>query len=642
MSDRVLIVASAEESREPAFLISKFLASNGYSASTCLSDDADSDVKADVSLDEETSLGGFDAVVFLDDGGDEAAAGRLAENASKKGLVMGGFSAAGCAVLAGAGALKDEFVCSGLPDDFYEGTKERVDSPSVRSDKVVTGAGDCAQGFGVVLVDALGGKVKKIIHGEGDQAEALVIADIASWPRWWPLARSLSSKGVTLGVARWSDVDVSAGRVANVVVMSPERNAVSLGDMPLPRSVLVREGGIEAVRRLEAVGCRNVNSSRAIEALSRADVAGDAATLLGKEAALSVDSLMREGAVAAPPGGRIVGRGDMALVTSDGVEYRIVGPSEVMGAARNLGARPPRGGERVLLRREAAGWVASSSSGEAAAVAARTALVAHAMAGDPNDLGEMEVTVSAEATVPVSVSALPGGEHDVSDSMARNVEDDMLRFYLERELGEEGIFLQPDKRLVIRGPRGSRAMEAEDALSHFVDMGRRALRREIDALEAGREPDPWDERASRRHRHVLRCLLGMLSENGILPGLGPKVATAALKVAYQYGRSVGGINFGLAGDLAMEARHWRWSVDEDDDILSRYSQPTNYGAGQGEPGKSFYRSLTRYNPEYTDQKMGDKTKWGVYYVWEEPRRDPWLWDKRYVDGVYPMNKSLKP
>jgi hypothetical protein len=643
MSNRVLVVACHEKAREPAYHITEFLTSNGYSSQTCRAKHDESEVKADVTLNEETSLEDYDAVIFLDDGGDDTLSKKLAKKALNKGLVLGGFSQPGCMILAQIGALKDANVCEGLPDEAYKGVKKQVSAPAVRSDDIVTGTGDCALGFGVVLVDALGGKVKKIVESEDESAGALVIADSGSWPRWWSLAQVLSSKGLSLGITEWENIDVTAGMAMRTVIMRPDRRSVTVGNIHLPRSVLVRDGGLDEIKALEAVGCRNVNSSHAIEAISEADIIAEASLLIDPPKSGDV---MRKGRVSASKNGRIVGRGDVALFSKDGTNYEILDRPGANKIAKKMGAVCAGIEEKVLLHRSSAGWVALTENEAVAEVAIKTALVSHAMVDDPDSLGEIEVNVSVseDGAVPSCVCALPSGDHDVSESMARNAKREHLRYDLERDLGNEGVFLQPDGQIAIRAPRGLRTFPAEDAISFLVDLAQGALGREVDAMESGKEVDAWDERASRRHRHVLRCLLGVLHETGILADSDPEVVTAATKVAYRYDyghTSVGGANFGLASDFSINARVWPW--EEDADFLERgFNQPMTFGGGQGEPGKAFYRNLRRYNPEYEDQKSPHTNTWGVYYVWEEPRRTPYSWSNRFIDGVYPMNKSLKP
>lgn len=132
---------------------------------------------------------------------------------------------------------------------------------------------------------------------------------------------------------------------------------------------------------------------------------------------------------------------------------------------------------------------------------------------------------------------------------------------------------------------------------------------------------------SRCLRHLVRCLAFLL-------GFVEKTQKTASYSPYE---SHGGANFGLATDnLDMDARVW--SYEEDEDFLEKGTQYNNMGGGQGEPGKAFYKNMSRYNPEYLD----GATTYGVYYVWDEPRRTPYDWRSRFIDGVYPMNPALKP
>lgn len=161
MLDKVLIVANADESQEPAFEVITELRVSGYSSDLCRAPSENSKIKPDRLLHEATEISDYKAVIYMDDGGDEKSSLLIAKNANKAGVVVAGYGK-GCMILAAAGCLKKKHVCMGLPKDAYKGAK-MVKAPTVRSDNIVTCVGNCPGGFAVLLLDALGGEVKKVV-----------------------------------------------------------------------------------------------------------------------------------------------------------------------------------------------------------------------------------------------------------------------------------------------------------------------------------------------------------------------------------------------------------------------------------------------------------------------------------------------
>jgi hypothetical protein len=517
MSKKVLVVAMREASREPAYITSKVLSENGYSTATCNAEH-ESAIHPDVTLSKDTSLDGYEGLIFIDDGGDADAAIALAKKAESD-TAIGGLSPDGCLILSAAGKFKDHHVCAGLPKEAYDGAEEQVDAPSVRSDNLVTGVGDCANGFAFLMVDALGGKVKRIV--ESEEAEEVVVAD-----------EEFSEKVV------------------------------------------------EAIRNLK-----------------------------GKKA--SARDMFRRGAVHQFGEKTVFGRGDIALASKDGEEYEIITPEGTDSVAERVSVRVVRGND---------GWQLSGPSRHASydELAIDTAIVAQAMAEDPEGMDELEVVMLADDSGPdvQSVSKIPCNNHGEKDR----------HYYLERDLGAEGIFLQPDGGVAIKLPSGTKKLGAEDALEFMAKAILESSSREMDDIERNGSPDPWNDRSSRRHRHVLRCLIGLLSDIGAISWpMSETVRTAAVGKFADKGYSVGGANFGLSTDnLDITTRVYPYK--EEEDYLNDKDK--------------FVKNLGRYNPEYINTP--DPTTWGVYYVWDEQRRDPYSWYRRFTDGVYPFNEALKP
>lgn len=458
MPHKVLIVACHEESRQSAYILTEVLESSGYSCeNTHVDTEGESQVKVDRIMEPEMSISDFMGVVFFDDGGNEEIAEGIAKKALDKEIVLGGFSVRGCNVLHNAGALKGAYVCGGLPDEFYSKAKERVESPSVRSDKIITGTGDCAGGFGIVLIDALGGKVKRII--------------------------------------RSNEMD-------------------------------------EYIKLTQPVAPKDA---------PRAKVA------------------MRSGA----------------------------------------------GGWRVT-----ASSVKPSDSPKAYMAALHAVVVAQSICEDPDDITDATVSVAFGDEGP-SVEYVETNQEQESASRKNR---QRMAIQLERELANEGVFLQPEGTVHIVCHPSGKTFSPDDAVEELRKRTIEAIEEEISENKAGRA-DAWTSLCARRHRHVLRCLIGLLT----LMGHRPKYVFAA--------QSIGGPNFGTAvSDMDMRARVWPYFEDE----------------GWMEDRQKYIEDLPRYNPEYVSESQSNPNAYGVYYVWDEVRRPPYLWKDRMTEGPYPFNDALKP
>jgi hypothetical protein len=276
MSHKVLLIASLEYSRRAALEISEGLREYGYAPLIAhAKEDDESKISSDISLSGVGDMGAFSGVVFLDDGGDSKRCEQICEDANKQDKMIAGYGL-GCVVLASAGALVDKYVCQAM--EGVEGAKI-VDSPSVRCDNIVTCIPGCSAGFVVLLIDALGGEIKNVIHSsagtELPPRSALVISKTERWPEYWGLARKLHASGVVLAMANWNDVDIENRDVKSCIVLDvPAMDIRRLVSQPLPKSIWFKqtsiglEESIDAVASLESIGCRNVNSSAAMRGMS--------------------------------------------------------------------------------------------------------------------------------------------------------------------------------------------------------------------------------------------------------------------------------------------------------------------------------------------------------------------------------------
>jgi hypothetical protein len=533
-----------------------------------------------------------------------------------------------------------------------------VDSPSARSDKIITAVGDCVSGFVILLVDALGGKVKKIVTSapEGEPSEALVVTEASSWPSFWRLARGLAAP---LGVASWEDIDLTRRRVSRMVVLDPSRGSVSTRSCEVPRSVWVRHAGCpiaEAVKGLEGIGCRNVNSSSAIAALSDEEGVRAMLASLGKVCprkyvgAEPDESVVREvmanGAVhfLARQGRVVLGRGDKAIVSSEGPRHDVMSEEDLREALKNESVSEARGRTVITATRGKDGWSPSSircfgrADPERAVEAAMEAcLVAQSAAGDGLNELQVDVGEGKEGPAVESVKPVPEEEHDVSEILGGGGKSERKRHLAERELAHWGVYLQPGKKVAVRTPEGLVSLPPDKALEYLWGKARAAVKREIRGLEAER-PSPWASMVATRHRHVLRLLGWLLDEMGWLRWRSPKVAAKATQMVKVAADSFGGANWGRGMEdmQGMESRVWLWGEDEED-LTDKPMAPS------AQDPKRNPRIQPRYNPEYEDYTQKDKSEYGIYgRWWEMGRNDPYYWDDRLDQSPYPWNKALKP
>ena len=76
-------------------------------------------------------------------------------------------------------------------------------------------------------------------------------------------------------------------------------------------------------------------------------------------------------------------------------------------------------------------------------------------------------------------------------------------------------------------------------------------------------------------------------------------------------------------DLPMQERKWSWDEGEDEYFKNRSDAK---------------KSQVRYNPEEAGGSVNPKT--GFYYVWQELRNAPYLFDDREDESPYPGRNSL--
>lgn len=283
---KVLLVAFLDQSRDAVYEVSTGLKEAGYGIDICFAhqDEEDDDfveskITPDLYLTDKMDLQIYSGVVFFDDGADSKASEIIAKRAEKVDIAIGGYSH-GVQILNDAGLLKDKFVAIGFPKEFYKGAKQ-VNSPAVRSENVVTASGNCAAGFVMLMIDALGGSVLNIVESSSSPVAIpntfAVISRLERWPEYWELAERLAQVGKRLMIADWERIDVRSRTVAGFLTLEPgssvkvqahKASAILPANLWFKQTSIGSEETIAAVEALEAAGCTNVNSSETIKTAS--------------------------------------------------------------------------------------------------------------------------------------------------------------------------------------------------------------------------------------------------------------------------------------------------------------------------------------------------------------------------------------
>lgn len=280
---KVLLVAFLDDSRQPAYKISTHLKEYGYGVDICHAppevdendekQDLDTRLQADLYFNKATDLGVYSGIIFLDDGGDPLVSKVLAKRANEEEKAIGGY-AFGVEVLHNAGLLKDKYVPANIPKEWAKGNK-LVNAPSVRCDNIVSSAGRCTGGFAMLMVDALGGEVKRKVESVSDDAvplaeASLVIAPPTKWAEYWTLAEKLSARHTTLIIADLEDVDLKSQTIKKCVAVGPHIDEkVAFLDIPcfIPKNVWLRQASndsAEVISALEAMDCHTINSEESV------------------------------------------------------------------------------------------------------------------------------------------------------------------------------------------------------------------------------------------------------------------------------------------------------------------------------------------------------------------------------------------
>jgi hypothetical protein len=575
---KVLVVCHGDETRKSAYEIISHLSEFGYSSSLCHVNDeeeAPSKVNATEVLDGETSLSGYDGVIFLDDGGDEDAALGLAKKADKKKIVVGGHGP-GALLLGKAGLLKDERICDGLPEECYE-KATRVMAPSVRSDRIVTSSEGCAKGFAILMVDALGGKVKNVVNSELPEDDESGIGG--------------------LSLQTTSEVIAAFG--------GPRKRTVPVGQLlaTLEPGQKVLADDWTVVRRIQ-------------EGFLVSDLRTDSNRIMSaKEAASTL-------------GGSVCVSPVVPLLRANGKRYRLAwemarGPKG-WKAAKRLAYSGEDIVDAVDLLKSVLGDEGLGLGNEADRIAEEIAVVLQALMENSDGSGTVVITLTVGddgSPLPLSASGslpiLRKASNDVPcECPAKDRRADPAhRRLVERELANEDVWIQPD---------GSAAMLLDGEIKRFRDFGelvlslreeaRRALKDEVEAVDEG---DMFEARRaarlSLRNRHRLRMAMEMVW----------LVSGNEVRLAGPYPSTVAGPYSHL--ELPLHERVFTWQ--EGDDWL-----------GDREKAIS---DLPRYNPQYDKITPGSQDGFYYVWDEQRRMPSDWLDIMSGEDSVYPMRNLLK-
>lgn len=679
---KILIVGHGDECRGPAYDIISYLREFGYSADLCHANDDEnpSDIKAIQVLDAETSLSGYEGIVFLDDGGDPEAAQSLAKKAIEKDLVVGAHGS-GVFVVSETGGLEDQYVCHGLPE--IEGATV-VDAPSVRSDKFVTALSECSLGFAVLLVDALGGKVNNIVRAKGSLPErcSLIIAPMEKWSTYWPLARKMREKGNSVVISDWDDVDVQKKELRQCALFDvDEKDLRIISSDSIPRSIWFREANLTdediafAVESLEKIGCVNVNSSDAIRKLIDKETSHLLASMFSdvwvydkNNIDLAVEKLMAKGArIASAMTGnkelRVIGQGEGAVIVKEGshsVADAMLLKKALLGAfkkgrfAIKDATKDLRlGGKRFklywVMRRSPDGWRPASRlavSGDMTCCAQEVLRLVL-----PDEMAFiLEDADALSALIAMVLESMAGGQGMSEMGMLMSFDGDMLGVDSVSPIPDEGCPCSAKLAKIAQAlnlPFEPTQPTPPEDLSHVLvsqaedPLVRRVLEREMANEDIWPQPDgkvavrtffgikkykSLEELASKLKEEAIEAVKKEIEESETGDPMSAAMASRAsrrarhrLRLALEMAR--------LQGDTTKTAGVYPSSVAGP---YAHLELPIHERVFEWNEGEDWLTDRDkaisdqhRYNPEY--DKVTTKDSEGFYFVWDEQRRTPTDW-----------------
>lgn len=593
MLHKVLIVVSRDDYREGAYELAEGLRQYGYSPSFCRAD-VPSAIMADKLLDQETTLSWYDGVVFMDDGGDLKSAVALAKRAWAGELVVAG-RRRGLWALHKAGLLGEGVVCSGMPREFYRKGSKQAKSKSVRSDKLVTSMSQEVGEFVIMCLDALGGKIKKVVRSSNSKKATEFIDNKVECAKW--LSETCS--------AEFEVVDGLTADMASVAA----------------RLMLDGSRYIRFAERGRAPFCVMGRGNKAIVSFKLGDravhkimTADQIADMFSGEKFMIQDSL----------GGSHIG--DLAF------ESYIVMAKGPNGWEKS--ASFARGGiavpgdvfcslepalDAMYPGESEARMTSVLAAAEAACITLQAALddegferLGVSVVFDGEQANVVDVDHGDTSNIVLQDGRVCQIAKKVGKLVVAQVAADMglHRRLLERELANEGVWLQPDGKVAIERRNTIIKLAIEDAISELVMDSEMATQREAEEKKSGKPGRA--KLLARRSRHKLnlaRDLAKMLA-------LSPTKTASSL-----YPSGVQGWHANL--DLPMFER-----------VI-----PLNQNADNLKDRDKAISELPRYGPEYKRTSPDDQ--YGMYYVYYEPANDPFKFDDRDSEDPYKRRTQLE-
>lgn len=506
---KVLIVVSRDEYRHVAFELAEGLRSYGYIPRFCNALGEESKLVVDVHLTADMPLETYHGVAFLDEGGDMNACVAIAKKAAKEDLVIAG-KRRGLWVLHKAGTLKGRYVCHGMPKEFYSGKDTTpIAAPSVNSKKLVTSMTKGAGEFVILVLNALGGKIKRVIRSaNSDEANALIEDKLAC-------ADSIS---VFSEHKRFDNPEAAIG-----MLLSHGARLVNRNNAPAIRVTGIGERAIVSQPEGNKVVHKIMQPQQILRMLagSAFNVQDDNAIHVG-DIAFNLFLNMRK---------------------ADGVW-------DCLGMLARGGAIS---GEDIFAPAQdvfAPQFPDFESRIEQAKTAAKEAcILLESSLSDPDGLVQVGISVSLAdnhvCAVDQGIFAAPETKIVTASSQV-----DSHRLVLERELAHEGIWLQPDHNVAIDMNGEITVVSLDDAVRMLISDARNAIENEI--MEMRKGDSKLAARLSRRARHRLTMAKA-------LKQLFDKVNSP--KVAGLYPSGVQGWYANL--DIPMFERKFEWREGED-------------------------------------------------------------------------------
>lgn len=562
---RVLIVASLEISREAALIVSKILKEGGYSPVFCHSGSEDVNISEDRILEIGMSVTDIAGVVVIDNGGNQEAAVSLISTANKKGIVIGVLQA-GCIVAKESKVYKNRYLCSGLPEDYYKGAK-KTNAPCVRSGNLITCSGECVEGFANLVVGALGGKSKSIITSSPASKEVIQACEAGK------IMDNLSYL-FDMG-KKFEESDING-------ITKKGSKSTAIFPFETKRIIGIDDFAIIAGNNSHRV----VGKEELVKLLKGSRISNCGLIFEGKEAEISI------------------------------IMNKSVGGWETYKKEAFLNGHPASI-ENVLssgTSEEKENFILNCEK-----MSHQTCLLIESSLSKPENFNSLQVYFSSQNNDPklIRISSFIVSSIDTVEPKAsgKDGERELLirKKLLEREMGVEGIFIQPDGSIgidLIDEQKKLDQWEAVRLLTKLAIKANNEVKRLIKTYGIGSTERKRMEAVSLAARHKLRVLLSYLQVSKLIKSSEVDIE---------------GVNGWYSNlDLPMKERVFEYSEDEQDFMSN----------------DKWIKSQPRYNPEYEERGDPNGTC-GFYYTWWEIANSPYYYSRILEEGIYPMSSQYK-